>query len=369
MASSGYTIPSLKRGQDVEGKVISVSKGDILIDVGGKSEGVITGREFAASRDIIATFKAGDSITATVIFPENDAGQIVLSLRKLSGDRRWQELEEKRKNGEDIEVLALEVNRGGVICEYFGLRGFLPSSQLAQMPAKLDELIGKHVSVRVIEVDRNTNRLIFSQKQPGKQDLEKILKKLAHVKIGEKYQGTVTAVLPFGIFVEIDAGQLGNLAVGSLGEKNPKNLSAQEPNDQKVEGLVHVSEISWDKIEDATGMFNVGDKLEVMVIAKDETSGRLNLSLKQLIEDPFVEASSHFAQDEEVRGTVARVTPYGVFVTLEANIEGLIHISKIPPEMEFKEGQEVECTIESIDTKARKISLVPIVKEKPVLYR
>ena len=150
MASSGYTIPSLKRGQDVEGKVISVSKGDILIDVGGKSEGVITGREFAASRDIIATFKAGDSITATVIFPENDAGQIVLSLRKLSGDRRWQELEEKRKNGEDIEVLALEVNRGGVICEYFGLRGFLPSSQLAQMPAKLDELIGKPVSVRVI---------------------------------------------------------------------------------------------------------------------------------------------------------------------------------------------------------------------------
>ena len=237
------------------------------------------------------------------------------------------------------------------------------------MGKKLEEFMGKHVSVRVIEVDRNTNRLIFSQKQPGKQDLEKILKKLAHVKIGEKYQGTVTAVLPFGIFVEIDAGQLGNLAVGSLGEKNPKNLSAQEPNDQKVEGLVHVSEISWDKIEDATGMFNVGDKLEVMVIAKDETSGRLNLSLKQLIEDPFVEASSHFAQDEEVRGTVARVTPYGVFVTLEANIEGLIHISKIPPEMEFKEGQEVECTIESIDTKARKISLVPIVKEKPVLYR
>lgn len=365
MASSGYTIPSLKRGQDVEGKVISVSKGDILIDVGGKSEGVITGREFAASRDIIATLKAGDSITATVIFPENDAGQVVLSLRKLSGDRRWQELEEKRKNGEDIEVLALEVNRGGVICEYFGLRGFLPASQLAQMPAKLEELIGKHVSVRVIEVDRNTNRLIFSQKQPGKQDLEKILKKLAHVKIGEKYQGTVTAVLPFGIFVEISLE-------GDKETKEPFDKAQglrPDESKEKVEGLVHVSEISWEKIEDATGMFNVGDKLEVMVIAKDETSGRLNLSLKQLMEDPFVEASSHFAQDEEVRGTVARVTPYGVFVTLQANIEGLIHISKIPPEVEFKEGQEVECTIESIDTKARKISLVPVVKEKPILYR
>lgn len=364
MASSGYIIPSLKRGQDVEGKVIAVTKGDILIDVGGKSEGVITGREFAASRDIIATFKAGDSITATVIYPENDAGQVVLSLRKLSGDRRWQELEEKRKNGEDIEVLALEVNRGGVICEYFDLRGFLPSSQLAQMPAKLEELIGKHVSVRVIEVDRNTNRLIFSQKQPGKQDLEKILKKLAHVKIGEKYQGIVTAVLPFGIFVEITLE-------GQEGKRKPSKSSEPSESSQpsKLEGLVHVSEISWEKIEDATGMFNVGDKLEVVVIAKDETSGRLNLSLKQLMPDPFVEASSHFAQDEEIRGTVARVTPYGVFVTLEANIEGLIHISKIPPEVEFKEGQKVECTIESIDTKARKISLVPIVKEKPVLYR
>ena len=346
LSSTGYTIPSLRRGQEVHGKIISISKNDVLIDVGGKSEGILAGRELAASRDLFVTLKPGDKIDATVIHPENDAGQVVLSLRKFTGDKRWQDLEEKRKEGGDIEVMPLEVNRGGIICEYFGLRGFLPASQLSQTGGKLEDLIGKNITVRVIEVDRNTNRLIFSQKQPGKQDLEKLLKKLSKVKIGEKYQGIVTAVLPFGIFVEIDADS-----------------------QDKLEGLVHVSEISWEKIDDATGMFNVGDKLEVLVVAKEETSGRLNLSLKQLTPDPFVKASSKYSQDQQVKGAVSKITPYGVFVILEEGIECLVHISKIPPDVEYKEGQEVECTIESVDTASRKISLDPVVKKKPVLYR
>ena len=370
LASTGYKIPSLRRGQEVTGKVISVAPSEVLIDVAAKSEGIIAGRELAAVWDVVKKLAVGDTIEATVLYPENDAGQVVLSLKKLSADKRWQELEEKIGSGEAIEVLASEANRGGVICEYFGIRGFLPASQLSQggpasqlsqAETRLGNLIGKMLIARVIEVDRGANRLILSQKEPKEKDLVKLKKLLSAVKIGDQYEGTVSAILPFGIFVEIELGQ--------LDKKQPEGLTAEEPKSQRIEGLVHISEISWDKIDDATKMFNVGDKLTVMVIAKDEASGRLNLSLKQLSEDPFVKASAKYAQDQQVSGTVSKITPYGVFVSLDNGVEGLIHISKIPPEVEFNIGEPIECLIESVDTKTRRIALVPVVREKPVLYR
>ncbi len=370
LESTNTKIPSLRRGQEIAGKVVSVTHGEVLIDVGGKSEGVIGGRELASARDIVSKLSVGDSIDVSVLYPENDAGQVVLSLRKLSGEKRWEDLVNKQNAGEEIEVVALEANRGGIICEWFGLRGFLPASQLLRMPSKLEDLIGKTFSVRVIEADRSTNRLIFSQKTPGKKDLGDLIKLLSKVKIGDKFSGVVTAVLPFGIFVEIEIGSLGSQAIRSLGKnKEPKNLTTQEPKNQKLEGLVHISEISWEKIDDPAQMFKVADKVDVMVIAKDTTSGRLNLSIKQLGVDPFLAASKQYSKDQVIRGKVSRVTAYGVFVELEGGIDGLIHISKIPPNVSWSQGDEIECEIEAVDTASRKISLVPIVTEKPVLYR
>ncbi|OGD93408.1 hypothetical protein A2697_00615 [Candidatus Curtissbacteria bacterium RIFCSPHIGHO2_01_FULL_41_44] len=383
LASTGYRIPALRRGQEVSGKIISISPFEILIDIGAKSEGLVYGRELAAVGDLIEQFSVGDKVDAQVIFPENDAGQVVLSLRKLSGEKRWLELEEKREEQEDIGVVAVEVNRGGVICDFLGLRGFLPASLLsvslsgqAQAPAKLEQLIGKNLTVRVIEVDRSTNRLIFSQKQLSKSDIDSLLKLLSKVEIGEKYSGQVSAVLPFGIFVEIEIGSVGKLAGGQVGKK-PTNPQTHEPTSQKLEGLVHISEISWEKVDDPSKLFKVGDKLEVMVIAKDLASGRLNLSVKQLATDPFLAVSEKYAKDQEVSGKVAKITPYGVFVTLKHpstgqglnEIEGLIHISKLPPNVSYEIGQVVECLVESVDTRARRISLVPVVREKPILYR
>jgi len=343
---------SLRRNQEVVGTIVAVSPQELLIDIGAKSEGIVVGRELSAVSDMVAKLSVGDKVDATVIFPENDAGQVVLSLRKLSGERRWTDLEEKKDNEEDIDVVALEVNRGGVICDYLGIRGFLPASQLLSAPSKLSDLIGKNLTTRVIEVDRTTNRLILSQKSPDKKDLTEVLKLLSKVKIGETVKGLISAVLPFGIFVEIDLDS---------GEKADGKT--------KLEGLVHVSEISWDKIDDPVKMFNVGDEVEVAVIAKDETSGRLNLSLKQLQKDPFSQISKKYSKDQEVSGTVAKVTPYGVFLTLEDNLDGLIHISKIPPDISFEVGQTVSCTVDSIDNKSRRIALVPIAKVKPILYR
>lgn len=376
LASTDYKIPTLRRGQEVSGKVVLVTPAEILIDIGAKSEGIVAGREFTEARDIISDIKVGDSIDATVLYPENDAGQVVLSLVKQAGGKRWGELENKKRDNEEIEVRALEANRGGLICEFAGLRGFLPASLLAlassgqAQNAKIEDLVGSTLSVRVVEADRATNRLIFSQKLPGKRDLDALLKKLAKVKIGQTYQGTVSAVLPFGIFVEIDIRSVGRSVDRQVGKEKPTNLQAQEPTNQnKVEGLVHISEISWEKVEDVAKSFKVGDRVEVMATNCDMTTGRLNLSIRQLMADPFAKASEKYAKDQKVRGRVSRVTPYGVFVTLSTGIEGLMHNSKIPPNLTLAAGEEVECEIEAVDVIGRKISLVPIVREKPVLYR
>ena len=372
LAQKGFQIPSLKRGQEVIGKIISATRSEILVDIGAKSEGIIFGREIAAVGDL-AKLAPGDSIEATIVQVENDAGQIVLSLRKLTGVKRWAELTDARESGGEIEVMALEANRGGVICEYFGLRGFLQASQLSQQPSKLGDLIGKRLTVVPIEVDQVTNRLIFSQKRPDKKDLEKAAKILSKIKIGDKFIGVVTAILPFGIFVEIEVkgGEGGEDREGGegKGKSSQPSKSSESSVPSKMEGLVHISEISWDKNEEATKSFSVGQEVEVMVIAKDAETGRLNLSIKQLLEDPFAEASAKYTKDQKVNGTVAKVTPFGVFVGLEEGIEGLIHISKIPPNVSYSVGQSVMCEIESIDVATRRISLSPIATEKPVLYR
>lgn len=372
LASTGYNIPTLKRGQEVTGKIISASRSEILIDIGAKSEGIVYGREIATAGDVVAKLAPGDIIEATVIYPENESGQIVLSLRKLTGTKRWEELEDREETGESVEVVAMEINRGGVICEYFGLRGFLPASQLSRIvgdegrakdPSKLGDLIGKKLTVGVIEADRATNRLIFTQKQPDKKDLETLVVLLAKVKIGDKHTGVISAILPFGIFVEIEVSEVSNVSKVSNVDKSKKSESS------KIEGLVHISEISWDKTDELTKIFKVGQEVEVMVIAKDAATGRLNLSIRQLTPDPFIEASKKYVKDEKVKGTVSKVTPFGVFVDLESGVEGLIHISKIPPNLVLNQGQAIECEIESVDTESRRIALSPIIVEKPILYR
>lgn len=378
MASTGYKIPTIRRGQEVHGRIVSISHSELLVEIGAKSEGIVAGKELSAVSDIINKLSVGDSIDAVVVFVENDAGQVVLSLRKLSGEKRWQELEEKLASKEGVEVVALEANRGGIICDYLGLRGFLPASQLIQASARLEELIGKKLSVLPIEVDRSTNRLIFSQKQKDSRDLSEILGLFSKIKLGQKFSGLVTAVLPFGIFVEIDTEEVQQLQeVQKVRKVQKVQKAGKETADQggkaartsKLEGLVHISELSWEKVDDPAKLFKVGDVVEVMVVAKDEDTGRLNLSIKQLEEDPFNEASSKYAKDQSISGKVSRVTGYGVFVELPEGLEGLMHISKIPPNINFKQGDHIECLIEAVDARARRISLIPVVKEKPVLYR
>ena len=259
LESTGYKIPALKRGQEVTGKVISKDRSEIIIDIGAKSEGIVFGREFDAVRDLAAKLTAGDKVEATVVYPENDAGQVVLSLRKHSGDKLWKELEEKIESAEAITVVAIEANRGGIICEYSGIHGFLPAIHLHTQISSPGDFFGKTLQVEVIDVDRDANRLIFAQKKDAK-ELEELKKLLSKIEIGQKYEGEVKSVLPFGVFVQIEGG---------------------------IVGLVHISEIAWEKVDDPTKFFKVGQKVEVMDSAKDEEAGKLSLSAKQLAKDPF----------------------------------------------------------------------------------
>jgi len=343
LAQTGYQLKGYKRGEIVEGTISSITPREVLIDLGAKTEGIVAEKEMFLMRDMLTTMKIGDKIRGMIISTENDLGQMVLSLRKAGMDLRWKQMEEAMKNKEPVEVTGAEVNKGGLIVTTEGLRGFVPSSQMAYgHGGKATELINRRISVIVIEVNQSQNRLIFSEKALGGRAQKEGKKELlAKIKIGDSYDGKVTGVVPYGLFINIGG----------------------------LDGLVHISEIAWEKVNTPADYYKTGDKVKVVVLGIEESSGKLNLSIKQLALDPWKEAAKKYATSQRVKGKVTRVSTFGVFVSLEAGIEGLIHISKVPPGKEFFAGEELECTIELVDGEKRRISLAPVLTVKPVGYK
>lgn len=356
-----YQLRGWKRGDVVEGIVVEKTRGALYLDIGGKSEGMVIDREMKAAKDFIKELKVGDKVEAIITQPENDKGQTLLSLKKAAADYIWKEFEEKLKTGEPIRVTGKEVNKGGLVVETKGLQGFIPASQFGSKWAdKIDQLIGRQVEVKLIEVNREKNRLIFSEREVSEAALlqaqEEALKK---VKIGQIFKGKVTGVMPFGLFVKIPI-QKAHPPAGEAGEKTGST---------ELEGLVHISEIAWQRVEEPKDFYKVGDKVKVKVLAKDKTTGKLSFSIKQLKADPWEEIEKKYPIDTKVKAKVVRLAPFGAFVDLEEGIEGLIHISKIPAEKSLKVGDKVDCYIESIDKEGRRMSLGLVLKEKPVGYK
>lgn len=345
LAEVGYGFKGFKRGDTATGRVASITGKEVLIDFGGKTEGIVGEKEWEQVKDFVAKLKPGDSIDAIVISAENDRGQMVVSIRSAGSKFRWQRAGELLKSGEGVKVRGTEVNKGGLVVDFEGIKGFIPGSQLSgEHQTDLNKLVNRVLEAKVIEVDQPQNRLIFSEKavSGGAETLRKIEDVKAKVTIGKTYKGKVSAIMPYGIFVNLEVGP---------------------------DGLVHISEVSWQKVENLPELFKVGDEVEVMVLGINESDGKLNLSLKQLLPDPWVKLSEKYSTDQQIKGEVTRVSPYGVFVRLEEGIEGLIHISKVPPDTEYKPGEEVTCTIESVDAHAHRISLVPVVIHKPIGYK
>ena len=351
LAITGYQLQGLKKGDVVEGAIRRVSPKEITVDIGRKTECVVIDRELETYKEVLMALKPGDKVICQVIVEENDRGNPVVSLRRNIFEKRWTELTQKQKSGETIEVLFKEPVRGGILVDYGGIRGYIPQSQLDSESSKqLDKLSGRRTTVKVVEVDQATNRLVFSQRQAVEGEaLEKQKEILALVPVGESVAATITGVVPFGAFAKFTV--------------------TKEGKSHDVEGLIHISEIAWDKVDDPNAYLKVGDALKVKVVGVDEQTGKLTLSLKQLLPDPWDHVLDMFEKDSVVKGTVTRATPFGVFVSLSPGIEGLIHISKLAPGQEPKAGEEITCTIEEIKPDQRKVSLSMTLTEKPVGYR
>lgn len=347
LAQTDYQVKGLKRGQQIEGIVKNISSKIVFVEIGAKAEGLVVNREFEAARDYIKNLKIGDKVLISVVSPEDNMGQILLSLKKAAYTLAWKKFLEAKEGQEEVEVQVKEIISAGLLVEASGLSGFIPQSQIGKSNlGKIKELPGKKLKVKVLEVDQVSNRLVFSEKAVcEKEKIAKVKKLLQKVKIGQVFEGEITALLPFGVFVKVKV------------------------NGEEIEGLVHISEISWDKVSDSTTKFSVGEKVKVKVIDKDEESARLSLSLKQLIADPWQEKVKKFPVESLVSGKVLRLASYGAIIEIEEGLEGLLHISHIPPEAKIDVGDMIDCFVEKIEPEKRRLSLGLVLKEKPVGYK
>ena len=339
LASAPESANQLNQGETVEGTILSVRKHEILIDLGSKGVGFVPRREAGHSKSLVK----GETVTASVVDTEMDNGMSLLSLRKAAKDRGWEEVIEKMENGEIIEIIPFDANRGGLLVEYEGIRGFLPVSQLSaehyprvgasdkdEILSRLNALIDKPINVRILDADRKTNKLIFSEKEAIKDGLNE---RFDSLKIGDEVEGVATGVVDFGVFVNIEG----------------------------IEGLVHISEISWERVNNPKDYVKIGDTIKAKIIAIDKD--RLSLSMKQLTEDPWLSEVEQFKKGSSVEGTVTRITPFGAFVKISPAIEALVHVSElgkgndINPENIFTLNERKEFVVIDIDKENRKISL------------
>lgn len=337
-------------GTIVDGKVITVHKNRILVDLGGVSTGVISGKEAVDSSDTISGLAEGDDVSAFILEPENDEGLIVLSLRKASQQKTWKKFVDYYDNKEVIKVKITEANKGGLLVEVDSIKGFIPVSQLAPLNyprvngadsakilSRLQKLVGQQLDVRIINIDEENRKLILSEKEAQN---EVRLRALKGIEIGNIVDGKISGVVNFGIFVTFDG----------------------------LEGLVHISEIAWGHVDDPSNFGKLGDPVKVKVIGID--GEKISLSMKQLTQDPWLEIAKKFKEGQKVSGVINRVTEYGAFVTLSEDINGLIHISEInDPEVKdkgltFKVGDDVSATIINIDVENHRIGL-SILGKKP----
>jgi ribosomal protein S1 len=355
LKATGYKLHGFKRGEKVSGKVTEVTNRTVYVDIGGKTEAVVSEQEFELAKDYFKALKIGDKVEGIVLVTENDAGQVILSLRRAAIDSKWGVLEQAITDESELTVRVKETTKGGLLVDLDGVYGFIPTSQMGHdLESNSSSAVGKSLRVKVVEIDRSQNRLVLSEKAVSEaEEIESRKIALSIVKIGGEYLATVVGVVPFGVFAEIEE-------VKGTG-KNKEIV--------KLEGLIHISELSWEKIDEVSKVVKVGDKIQVQVIGVDEENGKLALSVKRLSGDPWLVVTQKYKVDTKHSGVVAKIAPYGVLVKMEKGIEGLIHASKMPPEVTFTEGQKIDVFVESVDLEKRRLSLGVVLSTKPVGYK
>jgi len=336
---AGSDIEQLTTGAVVEGTVSSVRKHEVWIDLGARGVGVVMRREIGHGQKL----EEGQTVTVSVIDPEMEEGYALLSMKRAVKDRGWDELQAIFDAQQTVEITAYDANRGGMLVEMEGIRGFLPVSQLAaghyprvsgadkdEILQKLNALIDKPLRVRILDLSRKDNKLIFSEKEAVKEDMQA---RFSELKVGDEVKGVVTGVIDFGAFVNVDG----------------------------IEGLIHISEISWERVDNPRNYVKVGDEVTAKIIAIDKD--RLSLSLKQMTEDPWLKEVKAFKKGDMVEGKITRITPFGAFVQLSPSVEALVHVSEmsndegVDPEQIFQLNEKKQFKVLDIDNEGRKIAL------------
>ncbi|MBI3070478.1 MAG: 30S ribosomal protein S1 [Candidatus Levybacteria bacterium] len=340
-------IRGLHKGDAIKGRITKLTPSEILIDINAKTDAVVLEKDKRNLRNLLSLLSVGDEVLASVLNPESDMGYPVVSLRRFLADTTWKKLDELKKSQEQFDVVVDNITRGGyLVSTKEGISGFLPNSQsllTSQNP------LGSTISAFILEVDRLTQKVIFSQKPAvSSEEFEKAVKKL---KPGQKIQAAISTIAPFGIFVSFPSAD-----------------------GKSLDGLVHISEISWDKVENIAGLFNVSDNIETVIIGIDRQAKRLELSIKRLTESPFEQKLKEIKTEEKLSGKVARVLSSGVIIEFDSalglgGVEGFIRREKIPPNVKFEVGDRVVATVSEVNVKRQRIVLVPVLKEKPIGYR
>lgn len=342
--NAGLEFPS--QGEIRKGVIASISQSQILVSIGSKSEGVIMGRELeqipASEREQLAV---GQEIPVYVVNPEDQNGNVVLSYLRAREAMGWELVEKMQESGESFEGKIEGYNKGGLIVVVHGLRGFIPASQISMgrrnlvqgdMPDRWAKMINETISVRIIEVDRARRRLILSERAANPETRQSLKERVIEgLEEGQIYTGRVTSVADFGAFVNVNG----------------------------ADGLVHLSELSWDRIQRPSEILEVGQEVKVKVISVDKDKKRIGLSIRALQGDPWHTKVEKFKVGQLVEGTITRLTKFGAFARLEGDIEGLIHISELSenrinhPKESVKEGDVLTLRVIRIDSDQRRIGL------------
>lgn len=332
------SLRDFKEGDIVEGEIVKIDRDEVLLDIGYKSEGVIPAKELSIRHDVDPNevVKVGDRVEALVLQKEDKEGRLILSKKRAQYERAWGRIEEVMQSGGTIKGPVIEVVKGGLILD-IGLRGFLPASLVDLRRVRdLHPFVGQELEAKIIELDRNRNNVVLSRRAFLEESQSEGRKKfLESLRKGERRKGTVSSIVNFGAFVDLGG----------------------------VDGLVHVSELSWKHVEHPSEVVQVGQEVEVEVLDVELERERVSLSLKATQEDPWKEFERRYSAGEIIDGQVTKLVPFGAFVRVAPGIEGLVHISEISdqhvdtPESVLSVGDQVRVKVIEVEVNRRRISL------------
>lgn len=349
LAKKETQVQSFKKGDIVKGTVTKLTKQEILVDLNGKADALVLERDKRILHTLLTTLKVGDEVSVSVLSPESDNGHPVVSLRRFVDDKVWDKLGKIQSDRKLVNVEITDITKGGYVVQMeSGASGFLPQSHVMHSQNQ-DVAQGSTIQVYVQDLKRQDGKIIFSQKQSLTPEEFKAV--MAQYKKDQKVTASVENITPFGLFV--------SLPYTKKGEKE----------EFTVDGLIHISEVSWEKVDNITDQHSVGDSVEAVIIGFDTDSKRVDLSFKRMSEDPFVQTLKKYPVDAKVEATVLKTVDGNVHVQLEEGVEGVIRKEKVPANKTYNTGDSVNLVVSNIDERRRKIELTPVLLEKPLMYR